>query len=328
MSERKLFLDEGIGERRGVVTLGGRPERLLIERRGTSPVQALGARVVGRVTRIERAFGSAFVDLGAGPAAVLALKPDMPRLAQGAAVEVEIRGEARAEKGPTLRFISVAEGPPRLLLSAPTLEDELRHFEKAADIITGQAARNAADVAEAEALETVFPLPGGGTLAVEPTRALTAVDIDLGDRAGVEVKKAARLANLTALQVLARVLRLKELGGLVVIDLVGRGHDGAALTAAARAAFAPDNPGVAVGPISKFGTLELSIPRRRRPVAEWLAGADAEALRLVRELERRATADPGGRIEASASAQLALPMKPLLAELAQRYGARFSVEYA
>lgn len=327
MSDRKLYLDEAIGERRGVVTLGGRPERLLIERDGASSVQTLGARVIGRVTRIERAFGSAFIELGEGPAALLTLKPDMPKLAQGAAVEIEIRSEARADKGASARFVGVAEGPPRLVSPGPDIAEQLRQYERGGEIITGEAARAAADVAEAEVLETTFPLPGGGTLSVEPTRALTAVDIDLGDRVGVEVKRAARQANLAALGVLARVLRLKEQGGLVVIDLVGRGHDGAALAAAARAAFAPDNPGVAVGPISKFGTIEMTIPRRRRPVAELLVGPAAEALRRARELERLAKADPGGRVASPAPAALQAALKPLLGALAARYGSRFDVEF-
>ena len=121
-----------------------------------------------------------------------------------------------------------------------------------------------ADAAQDEALETIFPLPGGGSFAIEPTRALIAVDVDLGAAAGPAAKRAARAANLAALSEAARVLRLKGLGGLVVIDLAGRGHDGAALLTAAKTAFAPDNPGVAFGPISRFGTLELTVPRRAR----------------------------------------------------------------
>jgi hypothetical protein len=48
---------------------------------------------------------------------------------------------------------------------------------------------------------------------------------------------------MAALSLAARILRLKGLGGIVVFDLVGRGHDGQALVTAARNAFAADNPG-------------------------------------------------------------------------------------
>ena len=49
MTERRLYLDVGVGETRGVVTLDGRPERLLVNRDDDVACQALGAEVVGRV---------------------------------------------------------------------------------------------------------------------------------------------------------------------------------------------------------------------------------------------------------------------------------------
>ncbi|HEX7759106.1 MAG TPA: ribonuclease E/G, partial [Caulobacteraceae bacterium] len=262
MSQRRLFLDIGIGETRGVVTLDGRPERLLIDRGETLGPQALGARLVARVRQVERAQALAFLDMGQGPDGVLNLRPEMERLNQGQAVEVEVRTEARADKGATLRLIGPAEGAPRLLQAAPTLAEELQAIAPKVQVTTGEGARRAADEAQDEALQTIFPLPGGGSIAVERTRALTAVDVDMGARSGNEAKRAARLANLAALAAAARVLRLKGLGGLIVIDFTGRAIDGPALLAAARTLFAPDNPGVALGPISRFGTLELTVPRR------------------------------------------------------------------
>jgi Ribonuclease G/E len=188
-----------------------------------------------------------------------------------------------------------------------------------------------ADGAQDEALATVFPLPGGGSAAIETTRALTAVDVDLGASAAVHAKRAARAANLAALALAARVLRLKGLGGLVVIDLVGRAHDTPALLSAARAAFGPDNPGVALGAISRFGTLELTVPRRARPALDRLldetgaVSALTEALNLARALEREAVADGGGRFEALAAQDVAEALKGPLAVLMARFGARLSV---
>jgi Ribonuclease G/E len=331
MSQRRLFLDVGIGETRGVVTLDGRPERLLIERGETAPTQALGARLVARVRKVERAQALAFLDLGGGPDGVLNLRPEMERLNEGQALEVEVRGEGRADKGATLRLIGPAEGPPRLLEGAPDLTAQLQAAAPRAEIVSGAPARRIADDAQDEALQTVFPLPGGGTVAIERTRALTAVDVDMGPRSGPEAKRAARAANLAALTVTARVLRLKGLGGLVVIDLAGRGHDGPALLAAARAAFAADNPGVALGPISRFGTLELTVPRRSRPAVDVLvdaAGAptaQTEALALIRALEREAAADGGARLEAVASEDVAAAAAPYLQALTERVGARLSL---
>jgi hypothetical protein len=348
MAERRLYLDVGPGETRGVVTLEGRPERLLIARDGDSAVHALGARVVARVRAVERASALAFLDLGAGPDAVLNLGRDgasgkedslvqdaglakAGRPAEGQALEIEIRAEGRRDKGPVARLIGPAEGPPRLLAAGPSVEDQLRAFAPGAPVLTGRVARSVADGAQEEALSTIFALPGGGSVAVEPTRALTAVDVDLGATPGADAKRAARAANFAALGVAARVLRLKGLGGLVVVDLVGRGHDAPALLAAARAAFGPDNPGVALGAVSRFGTLELTIPRRARPAMDILLdetgapGALTRALGLVRALEREAAADGGGRFEAVASPEVAAAAGPALAQLAARLGARVTV---
>ncbi len=328
MTERRLYLDVGVGETRGVVTLDGRPERLLIARDGDLACQALGAEVVGRVRKVERQLALAFVDLGAGPEGVLNLRPEMDRLVEGQAVRVEVRSEARAGKGAALRWIGAGDGPPRLVTPAPDVAAELVAAAPRAQIVTGGVARATADAAEAEALETVFPLPGGGSIAIERTRALIAVDVDLGDRAGADAKRATRAVNFAALTTAARLLRLKGEGGLVVIDLAGRGHDGPALLSAARLAFGPDNPGVALGPISRFGTLELTVPRRRRSIAERLldgAGqltAETLALRLVRRIEREAEGDPGARLQARAAADVCAAAQPYLTALTDRFGAR------
>ncbi|PLR22137.1 RNA-binding protein [Caulobacter zeae] len=334
MSERRAYLYKGVGETVGVVTLDGRPERLIVQWPGDDVLDAEGVRGVARVKSVERAFGAAFVALPGGADVLLPIKPDMPKLVQGGLVEIEIRTASRADKAAVARF--VGEGPvgegaePRVLAAAPTLEEQLRHYVKAGSPTTGERALEAVEAAEADILETVFSLPGGGDVAIETTRALTSVDVDLGGREG-DAKRAARQANMAAIAVSARVLRLKGLGGLVVFDLVGRGHDGQALTVAARNAFAPDNPGVAIGAISKFGALEMALPRRARPVMERLVDARGgwtapyAARRLARALEREGRADPGGRLAARCAPAVLEAFAELDAGLAERLGRRFTV---
>lgn len=332
MSGRQFFLDHGVGETRGVVTLEGRPERLLIQRDGDIPALQLGARNVARVRSVEKAIGVAFLDLPGGVEAIYSLRADELPPVRGASIEVEIRTEARQDKLATVRLIGPAEGEPRLLQAAPDVEAEIRDLAKGGKVVEGFGAREAADAAEAEALETVHPLPGGGSMAIEPTRALVSIDVDLGGRPGSDTKRAARLANLTAIGAAARLLRLKGLGGLVVFDFVGRGHDGKALLGAARAAFGPDNPGVAIDQISRFGTLTLTVPRRRRPVLDLLTDGTGAltpltvALRLARRLEREGRADPGGRLVAACAPSVLQAFASLRAGVTDRLGARFTVE--
>jgi Ribonuclease G/E len=332
MSERRAYLYKGVGETVGVVTLDGRPERLMATWDGDDPLDVEGVRGVARIRKIEKAFASAFVQLPGGQDVLLPLRPDMPKLVEGGLVEIEIRTPSRRDKSAVARFIGEGEGEPRVLEPAFTVEQQLRLLVKSGSPTGGEAALAAVEAAEAEALETIFALPGGGDISIEPTRALVAVDVDLGAREGLDAKRAARQANMAALGVAARVLRLKGLGGIVVFDLVGRGHDGQALSTAARNAFSVDNPGVAIGAISRFGTLEMTIPRRGRSILDRLLDARGEAnpaavaRRVARALEREGRADPGGRLTARCAPAVADSFAALDAGVADRLGRRFVVE--
>lgn len=330
MSARRFFLDEGIGETRGVVTQDGLPERLIIRRHDDDTSLSVGAKFVARVASIEPALATAFLDLGDGREAILPFKPDAKPV-RGAAVAIEIRAEPRRGKLAVARATGEADGSPRLAAPAPDVREQLAALSKGQSIETGAVARQAADEAEADVLEVLHSLPGGGVLAIEPTRALTAIDVDLGERKGQDAKRVTRQANHAALKEAARLLRLKGLGGIVVIDLVGRGHDGNALMTTARAAFASDNPGVAIGPVGRFGTMELSLPRRGRPLAEILCREDGMltdrtlAQRAIRRLEAEGAAQPGARLALACAPDVAKAASPLIDLLAARLGARFEL---
>ncbi len=330
MSVRTLYLDRGPGEERGVVLLDGRPERLLISRDGHERRIALGATFVARVRKVDATIATAFLELGAGDEAVLPFRPDS-RPVEGAALIVEVRSEPRLGKLAVVRLNGEGQGDPRQLTSAPSLLEQLVSLARGTKVVDGSAARSIADDAQTEILATEHPLPGGGSIAIESTRALTAVDVDVGDRRGNDSKRAARQANLAALAETARLLRLKSLGGLIVIDLAGRGHDGTALLNVARAAFGPDNPGVAFGPISRFGTLELTIPRRRPPVADILCGHDGApsdltlALALARRIEDSGRTHPGARLTVRCAPAIASAVNRFEESLVLRLGRRFTI---
>jgi len=330
MGQRHIYIDEGLTEIRGVVMLDRRPERLLIHRRHHDYPQ-LGARYRARVLKVERRAGLALLDLGANVTAALRLKADRPTPVQGQGLEVEIAIEPQGDKAAVARMIGVVDGDPGRLVDPPTVRERLLAFAPGATVTEGAQAREAADRAEDEALAIEHPLPGGGSIALETTRALTAVDVDLGSGAGRDPKRAARDANLSAIGETARLMRLKALGGLVVIDLVGRGHDGPALTRCVQTAFGPDQPGVVIGPITKFGTLELALPRRLRPVCDILCdangrlSADTLALRFARAIEREGRADPGGRILARCAPEVAAAAGVYIDSLKRALGARLDV---
>lgn len=324
---RRAYLDASAAGTRVVVTLGGRPERLWVEADARGRAHGAGARWIGRVGSTDRRIAAAPILAGGGE---IGLVPAGAVPHEGAWVEVEIVAEARRGKAAGLRVVGAAAGPDRMLAPAPDLAERLAS-RCGGPPQTGSRAAEIADLAEAEALAIVHPLPGGGDLSIERTRGLTAVDIDLAGRAGEGARARAAL-NRTALETVARLLRLKRLGGVVVIDLVGRGQQGEFLMNVARTAFEPDQPGVSVGPISRLGLLQVALPWRERPLDELLIGPDgrltaaARADRLIREAEREARAEPGGRVRISAPPDVAAQMDAGLAALAARYGGRFEVE--
>ena len=326
---RRLFLDRCPGERRGVVLLDGRPERLLIERDGEAEI-ALGARYRGRVVAVSARMGLARLDLGEGVAS-LKLTRDAP-LAEGALVEVEVTAEPGRGKGAFVALAGAqAEGRLGLVRPPPPLVERLQAFAPGSAIKEGEDARDAADEAQAQALAWEHSFPGGLSLCLETTRALVAVDVDLSE-AGAPASTLK--ANLAAIRQAARLLRLKALSGLIVIDLIGFPQEKARLHAVLLEAFAPDGGDVAIGPLSRFGAVELALPRRYRPLAERLLDAEGRpcartiAQGAVRELERRRRFETGSRLVATCTPEVAAALRPLAAQLGPMFQVRDSVAVA
>lgn len=285
MSGIETFLDDSPGEVRGAVVRDGRFERLIIQREGDAAQHRLGARATGRVAAVDPGLKGAFVDLGAGePFGFLPLRKD-DRLAVGGKVEVEVSAEPRERKGPTLRLLGPGEGEVRLLRPGPTVAETLARLAPGVEPRTGAAAIRAGLEAEEEAMAPSGLFAHLGVrLAVERTRALVAVDIDHAPAPGRDGRRDKGRANRDGLAQAARLIRLKGWGGLVAVDLVGTGHDGAAMLAAARAAFGED-AGIAYGPVNRFGVLMLSLPWRETPVEERLLGVDGRPTLETRTID-------------------------------------------
>jgi Ribonuclease G/E len=117
----------------------------------------------------------------------------------------------------------------------------------------------------AAALEPVVALAGGGALIIEPTAAVTAIDVNGGGRRPLEV-------NLEAAGEIARQLRLRRLGGTIVVDFVDLAgkRDRARLFSAVRAALAADPVPVRAFAISPLGLVEISRQRVGPSLAERL----------------------------------------------------------
>lgn len=323
MSGIEVFLDDTPGETRGIIVRGGRFEHLIIQGERDVAQHRLGARCVGRIVDVQPGLKGAFVDLGGTPPlGFLPFGPGAP-LAVGQKVEVEVSSEPREGKGPTLRRLGAGEGEPRLLAEGPSVADVLTMLAPGQVPIRGMAAIQAGLEAGEEALR------GGGLfgdigldVCVQRTRALIAVDLDLAPGAGRGKGGRARdIANRQGLIEAARLIRLKSWGGLVAIDLIGVGHDGAAVLADARTAFGADKD-IVFGPVNRFGVLQLALPWRQTPLEERLARDGAvwrAAVYMTRALRLALLSDTtSARITASCHSGVARVAEPLVSALGPR----------
>jgi ribonuclease E len=114
------------------------------------------------------------------------------------------------------------------------------------------------------------PLKSGGTIVINPTEALVSIDVNSGRcTSQKEIEDTALKTNLEAADEVARQLRLRDLGGLVVIDFIDmkdKKHQ-KEVEQALKHSLKKDKARVTVGTLSKFGLLELS-RQRLRPAAE------------------------------------------------------------
>jgi ribonuclease E len=107
-------------------------------------------------------------------------------------------------------------------------------------------------------------LPSGGSIVIDPTEALTAIDINSArSTKGEDIEQTALNTNLEAADEIARQLRIRDLGGLVVIDFIDMGphRNQRDVENRLRDAVRPDRARIQVGKISRFGLLELSRQR-------------------------------------------------------------------
>jgi ribonuclease E len=115
------------------------------------------------------------------------------------------------------------------------------------------------------------PLPSGGAIVIDHAEALTAIDINSARATkGGDIEETALNTNLEAADEIARQLRLRDLGGLFVIDFIDMmaSRNQRAVENRLRDAIKMDRARIQLGRISRFGLLELSRQRLRPSLGE------------------------------------------------------------
>ncbi|MEN8214292.1 MAG: ribonuclease E, partial [Pseudomonadota bacterium] len=162
------------------------------------------------------------------------------------------------------------------------------------------------------AFEREVSLPSGGAIVIDHTEALVSIDINSARATrGADIEETATNTNLEAADEIARQLRLRDLGGLFVIDFIDMmaNKNQRAVENRIKAAMKEDRARVQIGRISRFGLLEMSRQRLRPSLGEAtqkvcprcdgqgaIRGVRSLALSILRVIEEHAQKQNTGRI--------------------------------
>lgn len=157
-------------------------------------------------------------------------------------------------------------------------------------------------------------LPSGGSVVIDHTEALVSIDINSArSTKGVDIEETALTTNLEAADEIARQLRLRDMGGLVVIDFIDMTptRNQREVEERVRNALSMDRAKVQVGRISRFGLLEMSRQRLRPSLGEsseitcprclgqgTIRGIESLALSIIRLIEENAIKDNTQQVRA------------------------------
>ena len=149
----------------------------------------------------------------------------------------------------------------------PNYRQRVKFYDEAIPLFT----RYQIESQIASAFNRTVKLPSGGSVVFDPTEALMAVDINSARATkGADIEETALTTNLEAAEEVARQLRLRDVGGLIVIDFIDMSSTENQKTVenTMRNALQPDRARVQIGRISQFGLMQMSRQRLRPSLEE------------------------------------------------------------
>ncbi len=152
----------------------------------------------------------------------------------------------------------------------PNFHSKVKHYEDSIPLFTRYQIENQIETA----FQREVKLPSGGSIVIDITEALVSIDIN-SSRAtkGGDIEETALQTNLEAADEIARQLRLRDVGGLIVIDFIdmNAARNQREVENRMKAALEIDRARVQIGRISRFGLLEMSRQRLRPSLDETTA---------------------------------------------------------
>ncbi|MBO2611877.1 ribonuclease E [Shewanella algae] len=203
-----------------------------------------------------------------------------------------------------------ADAKQHISLVRPDFVDRVKPYSSEVPLFTHYQIESQIE----SAFQREVRLPSGGSIVIDPTEALTSIDINSARATkGGDIEETALNTNLEAADEIARQLRLRDLGGLVVIDFIDMTpvRHQREVENRLRDAVHHDRARVQLGRISRFGLMEMSRQRLRPSLEESAAhicprcngqgtirGTESLALSILRLMEEEAIKENTSQIEA------------------------------
>ncbi|GHB03316.1 hypothetical protein GCM10009069_27510 [Algimonas arctica] len=325
--KRRAVIEELVGETRAAVYEGRKLVELHLDRWSDFNKPRCGEQWTARIATVDPSVGGMWLQMGQGPDALLSFKgqKDMPRLTEGERVNVVIAKEAMAEKGPVVRYIGEpSRDTPGVVLALNLRERLTQRFPD----ITFEASSVGLDTST----ERTVAIPGGGSITIDRTQALIAVDVDKGGATTVMD------CSINGAKLIMGQLRQRRLGGLIAIDfpnLRQPRHRASVIRVMEEMAEA-DPASIRIAPFSRFGVVEMTRGQDGASLDAQLNDrfgeptVETRAIHALRRLEREAKASAGAQIVLTVDKAvwdwLGTPPFDWRTPMTERLGARFTVE--
>jgi ribonuclease E len=224
----------------------------------------------------------------------------------------------------------------------PQYENRIKHYQETLPLFNHYQIEGQIE----SAFEREVKLPSGGSIVIDPTEALISIDIN-SSRAtrGSDIEETALNTNLEAADEIARQLRLRDMGGLVVVDFIdmSSNRNQREVENRMRAALESDRARVQIGRISRFGLLEMSRQRLRPSLGETstivcprcsgqgtIRDVESLSLSILRILQEEANKQKSLEVKAIVplvvSSYLVNEKRAVLAEIESQSGTRIVIQ--
>ena len=188
----------------------------------------------------------------------------------------------------------------------PDFEDKIKRYDEAIPLFTRYQVESQIETAYSRSVD----LQSGGSIVIDQTEALVAIDINSAKAtSGSDIEETALNTNLEAATEIGKQLRLRDIGGLIVIDFIDMLSlkNKRAVEDKLWNALSIDRAKVQVGRISRFGLLEMSRQRLRPSLQQrWTQDVASLSTAVLRLIEEEASKKKSGEVRAIVSSDMSV----------------------